>query len=216
MSSKAGRQAFPGADQELKEQLLLARVGKSAMQMAQDVGPGLKKHHVKYLVDGVTDLDLFSSLSGFPKWYLQRVERSTKEPLPAHFLRKRLRDYSTYTVTVSYKIQEEICCRFFMARTGVHPGARSETRQLSKGIRSLMIYFQAEYPGYVRDVAALWPTVVKSIRQNVAMCAPRGLTILMINIVQSIDATQQPGFDEREEFRTRFAKATEFYQRKIL
>ena len=216
MSTKAGQEAFPASHKEDSKALVLAQIGAGAIKMAQDVGAGLKKHHVKYLVDGVTDLHTFSTLTGFPVKYLKKVARCTQEPLPATFLKKTLRDYSTYSATVSYKIQEEICCRFFMAHTGVHSGARSETRQLSKGLGKLMIYFDAEYPGYARDVATLWPNVISSIRENFAKVAHSRLTILMTNILQSIDATNGPGFDEKEEFRTRFAIGTKLYQRQIL
>ena len=216
MNSRVGKEMFPHEHKETKEAKVYQDAGKGAMALAKESGAGMKQWQFTFMLKEVGDLDTFAALTGCSKKSLKKMKKQAETmPLPAHFALKTVRIYSDgLSPETTYNIQEEIVTRFFKAHTAVFSGARSHTRQLAKGVETLMIYFYAEYPGYCRDVAALWPNLVKEIRDKAANGSK--LTILQSNLLFSIDVAALEGFDEKQEFLRRFNDRMDLYKRKIL
>ena len=70
VSTRAGKEAFPHLNRDLRKITSLAEVGKGAVELAHAVGGATRRFHVHYLAHNVRDLNAFSTASGFPLKYV--------------------------------------------------------------------------------------------------------------------------------------------------
>ena len=217
ISTTAGRKAFPELQPKLAKLRTFAEAGQGATALAHKVGGAQKRFHVRYLVEHVTDLKAYAELSGFPLKYLNKQKnlnesRLMEDVLPESMFWKR--QPHMFSPSSSHEFVEAICTRFFKAHTGIFSGARSGTRQLGMKHHELMFNLYAEYPGYCRDVAAVWPAEVQAIREKKQTSTK--LTETEGMLLASIDVAKNPAFDERKEFKDRKTHSEKQYQRQLI
>jgi len=196
------KESFPELTQQINTQKVLAHAGRGAINLSKHLGNSVKRFHVNFLVTEMNknDLQEFSKLSGFPIGYLRKAKNMAHDvPLPLGLTASQSRAPNRAPSTC-YELLKKACVDFFVEHTAIHSGSRSERRQLSMDVHTLYFHFYADFPGYCRDLAQLWPVEIAKLRNN----PPVRLSRIERSIVLSITVSEQPGFNEKQEFKERY------------